>query len=432
MPSTISDSGGSANGGVPKMIGNAPLWSMPIVIVAVISGIAIIGSAIWCEIHSSVDATFNLLLVASGLSIVFSAFGSQGTVQFRNFIIAGCGAICIVLFFAVDYVRSNSYAVIDIMTPSNQSPVFEMWKSRLKGESSISGNVKTTRFVIFHKDIFAENLVSVSLSESDKAPRICIEKDKIKPYFGRSSNQIWTVSTDSQEIVDRSSRSMLGSLTDCLQPLSRSSTSSLSNLLETPWIATAYAQLPTGLSAEELQIIFDNLASDETDIRRLTRQQVATLAPSASIIRPLMDEAIRLESIADRKAYRLKVGTVSIIVNLLQAKRVTEKDVRQTLTTADLQAIARWSVDTDASLRIPSAQILSQFADIQILQELLPLSISSNNPDVIYNTAWILSESTYRFKNDKTALVSLNNIVRELRPYSNGPKTSALLDNISR
>lgn len=432
MPSTTLDNGSGANGGVPKMIGNAPLWNMPIVIIAVISGIAIIGGAVWCEIHSSVDATFNLLLVASGLSIVFSAFGSQGTVQFRSFVIAGCGAICIILFFSVDYVRSNSYAVIDIMTPIGQSPVFEMWKSRLKGESSISGNLKTTRFVIFHKDILAENLVSVSLSESDKAPRICIEKDRIKPFFGRSSNRIWTVSADSQEIVDRSNGNMLGSLTDCLQPLNRTSTGSLSNLLDYHWIATAYAELATGLSAEDLQTIFDNLASDETDIRRLTRQQVAALAPSASIIRPLMDEALRLDSIGDRKSYRLKVGTVSIIVNLLQLRKGIEKDVRQTLTNADLQAIARWSVDSDASLRIPSAQILSQFADITILLELIPLTLSMNNQDVIYNTAWILSESAYRFSNDKNALTVINNLARELRPYSSGPKTNALLDNISR
>jgi hypothetical protein len=400
-----------------------PRWQFGLIIASCVVGGALLIVGLWAEISVALDGILSTTFIVSGLALIFGAFGSQATVQYKGWVIAGVAAIALIFLFAIDYLRRDSFVIIELLTPKTPTTTIKAGNAIIKGTVNAEGTRLRTRFFVRYRDVNDTDLrfdIERPKKENESENSIvsiCLTRDKLVRWFGRGGQLNWWLNEPSMEIFDNS-RHLIGSRKDCggdeSSPFAR---------LPHLGLSTAHAQ-----GSPDIESLIQDLLSDNTDVRRLARDRLADLG--TSVIRPLMDRAIKMTSLNDRLAFRMQVGAAVAIDNMISkgGRTVSPMEVRRELRDADFNAIIQWTLNRDQSLLGPALRILAATADLPTLQALMKVIENQKDENIIYNTAWILRQSAQRYRADPSTLAAIKQFARDLRPRSPGEKTINFLN----
>ena len=98
----------------PAMPDQQPRWADPIFRagLAVGSGLFVIG--ILCQTFNLIAPTLSILIICSGLGIIFGAFGSTAVINYKGVVIAGVAAVAVALLLVVDWVMRESLVRLEV------------------------------------------------------------------------------------------------------------------------------------------------------------------------------------------------------------------------------------------------------------------------------------------------------------------------------
>jgi hypothetical protein len=145
-----------------------------------------------------------------------------------------------------------------------------------------------------------------------------------------------------------------------------------------------------------------------------------------------MDKTNKMTASNERLTFRMQVGA-AVVLDIMITKNAQQSSLSKIaaqLNEDDFQNIVKWSLNKDASLRVPAARILANTADIPTLRLTVAEAQKSRDDDVLYNTAWILRQSGQRYRSDPAKLKEVKQLALQLRLDSPGPKTNVFLDQI--
>jgi hypothetical protein len=227
------------------------------------------GVGLWGEIGVLFDGILSTTFIVSGLALIFGAFGAQATIQYKGWVVAGVAAIALAFLFAVDYLRRDSYVIVELLSKKNPSTTIKADNVLIKGTVEPMGDTLRTRFFVRYRDVgnriprFDVAIPRENASEN-VVESICFSKDNLVPWFGRGSHLIWWLNESSMEVFDQG-RVRIGSKKDC----GFSEPSPLVRLLDFG-ISSAHAQ-----GAPDIETLLADLLSDNVDVRRLSRERLA-------------------------------------------------------------------------------------------------------------------------------------------------------------
>ena len=92
-----------AGGGAPEL-GRADMSRSALTVGTVLSA-----GGLLCLNYGSISSTVSLLVLCSGLGIIFGAFGSTATIRYKGVVVAGVAAVAIVLLWFVDYLIQDDF-----------------------------------------------------------------------------------------------------------------------------------------------------------------------------------------------------------------------------------------------------------------------------------------------------------------------------------
>jgi hypothetical protein len=401
-----------------------PVWELRLIVTACVVGAALVIVGLWGEIAVKLDGILSATFMVSGLALIFGAFGSQATVQYKGWVVAGAAATALIFLFAIDYLRRDSIVIVDLQTSKDVTTTLTAGGQINKGIVDNFPQFIRTRFYVRYSEVMNDMPQFDTHWWTGNVPdtSLCFSKDRLTRWFGRGGQLDWRLSAanpqdGNMEILDRRNNSRIGSKLECGGE--NTSTARLPDFA----IASAHAQ-----PAADDEILIEDLLNENPDVRRLARSQLANLGPR--VIRPLMDRAINMSASNDRLAFRMQVGA-AVAIDTMFSRKVAPSEVAQQLRTGDFTALVKWTLNNDRSLRGPALRIFANTANVPALQELMRAIERETDEDVIYNTAWILRQSAQRYRADRTRLADIKQLARHLRSRAAGlEKTISFLDQI--
>jgi len=415
-----------ADGG-PKLKRANPLWELRLIIAACVVGGVLLAIGLWGEIAVTLDGIMSTTFIVSGLALIFGAFGSQATVRYKGWVVAGVAATALIFLFAIDYLRSDSYVVVQLRSPKEVTTMISAGNAIIKGTVQ-NGPLLRTRFIVFYRELGDSNPEFVAQwpktddRSEDPAVSICLARERLIRWFGRGDELDWQLHTTgpldvNTEIRDDKSN-LIGSRRECGNgsptPVARAP-----DLAESP----AHAE-----QASDDDALIEDLLSENPDVRRLARDRLARRGPP--VIRPLMKRALSMTAANDRLALRMQTGAAIVLDTMLTKQAASSADVGRQLNAGDFDALVTWTVNRDLSLRDPSVRVVANAADIAALRSLMRAVEHETDAAIIYNTAWILQRSAQRLRSNASALADIKQLARTLRPRASNANTTQLLDQI--
>ena len=98
----------------PPMPDQQPRWGEPIFRAGLLVGSGLFLVGILCQTFNLIAPTLSILIICSGLGIIFGAFGSTAVINYKGFVIAGVAAVSIALLLVVDWVMRESLLKLEI------------------------------------------------------------------------------------------------------------------------------------------------------------------------------------------------------------------------------------------------------------------------------------------------------------------------------
>jgi hypothetical protein len=408
-----------------------PVWAFRLIVMSCVVGAALVAIGLWGEIAVTLDGILSTTFMVSGLALIFGAFGSQATVQYKGWVIAGVAAIALIFLFAIDYLRRDSYVIVELLTSKAFVTTLKAGEAIIKGTVESAGQSQLrTRFVVRYRHM--DDLTPRFDTEWPKAENqsenpivsLCFTRDKLIHWFGRGGQLEWRLLNATSpleagmEIRDQKN-TLIGSRRECGEdsppPVAH---------LPGPAMPSAHAE-PTAPAD-----LINDLLSDNPDVRRLARDRLAAQGPS--VIRPLMDRAIAMTASNDRLAFRMQVGAAVVIDTMLSNKgrQVPPATVSRQLNARDFGALVSWTLNNDLSLRDPAVRVVANTADVAALHQLMQAIENQTDATIIFNTAWILRQSAQRLRSNAPVLAEIKQLARQLRPRARTANTTSLLDQI--
>ena len=187
--------GGGAQGR-PRLIPVNPSWEFRLVVASCAVGAALLVVGVWAEFTVVLDGVLSTTFIVSGLALIFAAFGAQATVQYKGWVVAGVAAIALIFLFAIDYLRRDSYVIVDLMTPKRSPPSFRTGDTTIPGAPDFEGDLLRTRFFIRYRQLDDSNLSFYAQWPRDDPHQspivlICFTRDKLVHWFGRGHQLKW-------------------------------------------------------------------------------------------------------------------------------------------------------------------------------------------------------------------------------------------------
>ena len=98
----------------PAMPDQQPRWADPIFRAGLMVGSALFVIGIFCQTLNLIAPTLSILIICSGLGIIFGAFGSTAVINYKGVVIAGVAAIAVALLLVVDWVMRESLVRLEV------------------------------------------------------------------------------------------------------------------------------------------------------------------------------------------------------------------------------------------------------------------------------------------------------------------------------
>lgn len=331
-----------------------PKWDEPIFRAGILVGAALFLIGILCQIFNLIAPTLSILVICSGLGIIFGAFGSTAVINYKGVVVAGVAALAVVLLLVVHWVMRESLLRIEVDGDVRGKQL------ALFAENPFPGADRERRyeFYILGNDIKKDRLsLVITWTESredgttDKREVAfdCIPSSAVTRFIGAGKTLQWSFDAKTETLSGIEGGTVASG--GCRGGTTGPSFAALDGL---SLIGTAHAQ--DGSIPELLA----DLESDSASVRRNARSALAALGQSA--IRPMMDHwATHADS------YQVPLGVSVALTEFLRENKRDRKAVSEVLTEADLQLLAVAAGADDRTLRVYASEFLYDLGDPRIV-----------------------------------------------------------------
>ncbi|MFZ1430603.1 MAG: hypothetical protein WAS21_28020 [Geminicoccaceae bacterium] len=337
--------------GAIDQISEPPSWGGQIFWSALVVGAALAVGGLLCLGYASISSTVALLVLCSGLGIIFGAFGSTATIHYKGVVVAGVAAVAIVLLWFVDSLIQDDFVQGEIDGDITGSQI------HIRGDRVYLGAVNDGRFefIVVGKEIKRSRLEATFYFPPDEDGRgeeemifECIEKKKLEPFLGSGRLIQWRFDREHGEL-----RTDDGELVSLIGPCPARSAG-------TPAAWNDWHILPSALAAEpeatDIDQSLQDLRSGSTSVRRDARQSLAAQGPA--ITKPLLAELRR-----DPDSYRTRLGVVVALTEMLREHKAQAAEIAAQLDDDDLALLTDAAGDPDRTVRVYASEFLFDLAD---------------------------------------------------------------------
>lgn len=335
-----------------------PRWGEPIFRAGLVVGSALFVVGILCQTFNLIAPTLSILIICSGLGIIFGAFGSTAVINYKGIVVAGVAAVALVLLLVVDWVMRESLVRIEVDGDVRGA------RLELFGDSAYPGadhDGRRFEFFIVGRDITKDRLsliVSLPPEEGQRDSRSgmrevvfdCIPSTAITRFIGGGKTLQWRFDAEHEVLTGveggpvQSGPCMDGG---ALGP-------SFASLDDVSLIGTAHAQ------DGNIESLLADLESESAAVRRNARSALAEIGQPA--IRPMMDYWA-----AHPTSYQVRLGVSVALTEFLRDHKRDRKAVSAELGERDLRALAMAASEDDRTLRVYASEFLYDLGDPRVV-----------------------------------------------------------------
>jgi hypothetical protein len=353
----------------------------------------------------------SLLVICSGLGIIFGAFGSLAVIQYKGLVVAGVAAISMALLVLVFYL-SEGFLRIRLDGDVRGARI------TLNGDEEYPGADRKSSFEFFvvDDDIQVDRL-ALMIETTDATTSVkseynfeCIPAKAIRAHIGRGQTLQWRFDRNEGVLtgVDGVKKLQVGPCKDDdAEPVASFDPGSLLPA------SSAWAQ---DLSIDQLLL---DLESDSTSVRRDARNALAALGESA--VRPMMDRWAKYSA-----NYRIRLGVSVALAGFLREKPDSRGAVSVLLTEQDFHLLTAAVIDADRTLRVYATEFFYDLKDARLLA-VAKGAFRGASDEGKYNLVVALKGTVPALSNDLK--IDLKATLDTWRPGV-GAKTQALIDEV--
>ncbi len=337
----------------PAMPDQQPRWADPIFRSGLIVGAALFAIGIICQALNLIAPTLSILVICSGLGIIFGAFGSTAVINYKGFVIAGVAAVSIALLLVVDWVMRESLLKLEIDGDVRGA------RLALFGDTAFPGADHGQRFEFYivgrsvsgDRDRLTLVVTPPVGGERARNGRTiefeCIPSTAITRFVGSGRTLQWRFDADREVLVGVEGKTIQSG--PCRDDETDGPGFASLNL-----VGTAHAQ------EGSIPQFLTDLESDSATVRRDARENLAAIGEAA--VTPMMDFwASRPNS------YQVRVGVSAALAEFLRAHKGDRKSVSARLTETHLRLLAEAAGDPDRNLRIHASEFLYDLGDERVV-----------------------------------------------------------------
>ena len=399
----------------PAMLPQQPRWSEPIFRAGLVVGVGLFLVGVACETFNLIAPTVAILIICSGLGIVFGAFGSTAVINYKGFVVAGVAALAIGLLLIVDYVMRESLVRVEVDGDVKGA------RLELFGDTTYPGadhDGRLFEFFIVGRQITKDRLsLIVTLpmppdATEGEPPEVafdCIPSTAITRFIGSGKILQWRFDRHDEILTGVDGHTIhSGPCGENGGPTPGFALDKSPSL-----IGSAYAQ------DGDVAALLDDLQSDSAAVRRDARIKLSSLGMAA--VGPMMAYWQQ-----NPDSYRVRLGVSVALTEFLRGNKDQRQAVSALLTDPQLRFLATAATDSDRTLRIYASEFLFDLGDPRIVPVAEDLFTGASD-DGRYNLVLIIRGAVPDLSSsDKTALAST------LRGWQAmvGPKTQELIASV--
>jgi hypothetical protein len=363
----------------PSMPPQQPRWSEPIFRAGLVvgSGLFLVGVA--CQTLNLIAPTVSILIICSGLGIIFGAFGSTAVINYKGFVVAGVAAIAIVLLLIVDYVMRESIVRLEVDGDVRGA------RLELFGDTTYPGadhDGRLFEFFIVGREITKDRLsliVTLPMPAADRSGGDpseitfdCIPSTAITHYIGSGKTLQWRFDKERGLLIGVDGRTVQSG--PCPEQGATGPTFALGDGLSL--VGSAVAQ------DQDIDKLLNDLQSDSAAVRRDARMTLSSLGQAA--VPPMMTYWEQ-----NPASDRVRLGVSVALTEFLRGHKDQRQAVSALLTDSQLRFLAIAATDPDRTLRIYAAEFLFDLGDTRIVSIAESL-FSDASDDGRYNLVLII------------------------------------------
>lgn len=412
---------------------------------ACIVGVLLLLLGFFADKMQLANAPIHLLFHVSGISLVLGAFGSYAIIKHGKIVMAGIIAMAVILYYVVGGTIWKGIIRIDIEADKELDIGINLgsFTNRPSVSAGDNTNTKSLRYIVLGSDLGGIKNHSVFAKDGKGNERkMCLNGSILSSGIGGDPFE-WALDRDDKEnwiVYDKNTKkedACVASQEKCRHGKVEEKCRRREVDVSTDGIGFSFVSSAVAGEHAMVDNLIKDLLSKNDDVRRLASNKLSK--EGSSIVRKLMDVVRDPQNRSnDQDSLMVDVSVADIISNIIDVGHEEER-VGTLLTPDDYSIIIRWSQREESNLRIPSANILANTASVDTLTiltnetKLYMLDAAKNskpNPNIPYNTSWILYESAIRMRKDSKSLDLIKALGRSLVPVAPGNKTKKKLDQL--
>ena len=339
----------------PAMVDQQPRWADPIFRAGLLVGSGLFLIGILCQTFNLIAPTLSILIICSGLGIIFGAFGSTAVINYKGIVVAGVAAIAVALLLVVDWVMRESLVRLEVDGDVKGA------RLELFGDEAYPGadhGGRRFEFFIIGREITKDRLsliVTLPVAEMERSGRSgareisfdCIPSTAITRFIGGGKTLQWRFDADREVLIGVDGGTIKSG--PCFEDEDTPSFASLG------LVGAAMAQ-ETPISMRSSPI--SNPSPPPSAARRASSLRRSVKPP----IVPMMNY---WQSRPD--SYPVRLGVSTALTDFLRGHKRDRREIAALLTERHLQLLAAAAVDPDRSLRVYASEFLYDLGDKRVV-----------------------------------------------------------------
>lgn len=338
----------------PAMPDQQPRWADPIFRAGLVVGSALFVIGILCQALNLIAPTLSILVICSGLGIIFGAFGSTAVINYKGMVIAGVAAVAVVLLLVVDWVMRESLVRLEVDGDVKGA------RLELFGDSAYPGadhGGRRFEFFIIGREFTKDRLslvVTLPAAEMERSGRSgsreiafdCIPSTAITRHIGGGKTLQWRFDAGREVLTGVDGGTIRSG--PCFDDE------------DTPAFAS-FGLVGAAMAQDgNVDALLADLESESAAVRREARLALAAMGEPAIV--PMMDY---WQSRPD--SYPVKLGVSTALTEFLRGRKGDRRAIAALLTDSHLRLLAAAAGDADRNLRIYASEFLYDLGDERVV-----------------------------------------------------------------
>ncbi|MBM3619179.1 MAG: hypothetical protein FJX20_00680 [Alphaproteobacteria bacterium] len=331
------------------------------------------------------------LVMCTGLGILLAAFGAQAEVKQKLWVITGCGAIALILYFALDHIGNRvQFAKGQIHDASDAVSV------DVAGEHSFLVALRNGTYnfaaesTLVHGDFVR---VTVVYGRDEEFDFNCVPMAYVRQALGQQKPVEWRIDRKKQELLRNSDRKVIARNACKDGPIAVADIGDAGSTAAAPppFIGGARAQSTTERqrikTARPVDEVLRDLRTEQTTLRREARDELSSLGVDMVV------PGMKAFHAAGADDYRMRLGIVVALTQALRIDKGRARAMSERLTRTDLLALLKLVEHPDRTMRLYATEFLFDLGDARTVMPALDMARATTSDDTRYNLVLIVSNA---------------------------------------